>query len=99
MDDPGSRSSQPSSSDPHPATVGAARTEIETSPEAADLGVRLDEHHLPETNGRMAVCRRCGARTDNPLGLQHVPDERQLARGRAWLDGQIRDSRIARLSE
>jgi hypothetical protein len=31
------------------------------SPEAQQLGSRLDEDHAPETNGRMSVCRRCGA--------------------------------------
>jgi hypothetical protein len=31
--------------------------------EASRLGTRLDEDHIPETSGRMAVCRRCGFRT------------------------------------
>ncbi len=69
------------------------------SPEALQLGARLDEHHFPETNGRMAVCRRCGVQTDSPLGRKHVPDERQLARTIAWLDAQSRISRIDRASE
>src|ERR1035441_7100415 len=43
------------------------------------MGSRLDKHHVPETNGRMPVCRRCGARTDGPKGL-HIPDEGQLER-------------------
>ena len=64
------------------------------SSEAFQLGARLDEHHFPETNGRMAVCRRCGARTDSPMGLKHIPDERHLARAIAWLDAQARISRI-----
>ena len=68
------------------------------SPEALQLGARLDEHHLPETNGRIAVCRRCGGRTDSPLGGKHVPDERQLARIVAWLDAQSRIGRIARVN-
>ena len=57
------------------------------SPEARQLGSRLDEHHAPETNGRMSVCRRCGARTDGPKGL-HIPDEGQLERALRWLDAQ-----------
>jgi hypothetical protein len=68
------------------------------SPEALQLGARLDEHHLPETNGRIAVCRRCGGRTDSPLGRKHVPDERQLARTNAWLDAQSRISRIGQVN-
>jgi hypothetical protein len=68
------------------------------SPAALQLGARLDKHHLPETNGRIAVCRRCGGRTDSPLGRKHVPDERQLARIIAWLDAQSRINRIARVN-
>jgi hypothetical protein len=44
----------------------------------------LDQDHLPETNGRMAVCRRCGSQTDGP-GLHHLPAERQMARIQSWL--------------
>jgi hypothetical protein len=66
------------------------------SPEASSLGARLDEHHSPETNGRMAVCRRCGTQTDDPKGRQHIPDERQLARSIRWLDAQGRATRIER---
>jgi hypothetical protein len=66
------------------------------SAEASDLGSRLDEHHAPETNGRMAVCRRCGALTDSPEGTRHVPDERQIARSNDWLDRQARASLIER---
>ena len=65
------------------------------SPEAQQLGSRLDEHHAPETNGRMSVCRRCGARTDGPKGL-HIPDERQLERALQWLDAQSLSSGIDR---
>ena len=64
------------------------------SPEASSVGARLDQHHPPETNGRMAVCRRCGAQTDDPSGRQHVPDERQVVRSRNWLDAQLRISHI-----
>jgi hypothetical protein len=65
------------------------------SPEALQLGSRLDEHHAPETNGRMSVCRRCGAQTDGPKGL-HIPDERQLERALQWLDAQSLSSGIDR---
>jgi hypothetical protein len=64
------------------------------SPEATSVGARLDEHHHPETNGRMAVCRRCGTQTDDPKGHMHVPDERQVVRSGKWLDAQLRASRI-----
>ena len=63
------------------------------SPEALRMGSRLDKHHLPETNGQMSVCRRCGSRTDGPKGL-HIPDERQLERALRWLDAQSLSSGI-----
>ena len=66
------------------------------SAEASNVGSRLDEDHPPETNGRMAVCRRCGAHTDSPEGTRHMPDERQLERSNNWLDMQARASRIQR---
>ena len=65
------------------------------SPEAQQLGSRLDEHHAPETNGWMSVCRRCGAQTDGPKG-RHLPNERELERALQWLDAQSQSSRIAR---
>jgi hypothetical protein len=64
------------------------------SPEQQHVGNRLDEHHRPETNGRMAVCRRCGVITDGPAG-DHAPRERELLRTTQWLDTQARISRIA----
>ncbi len=67
------------------------------SPEASQVGARLDEHHSPETNGRMAVCRRCGAQTNGPGGRQHVPAERRLDHFNDWLDAQARRSRIDRV--
>jgi len=54
--------------------------------DAVLLGARLDEDHVPETNGWMPVCRRCGAYTDNPEGRQHVPSDQRLDRAQAWLD-------------
>ena len=64
------------------------------SHESSLVGARIDEHHLPETNGRMAVCRRCGSQTESPEGQHHTPNERQLSRLREWLDAQSRASRI-----
>jgi hypothetical protein len=66
------------------------------SPEVISVGARLDEDHSPETNGRMAVCRRCGIQTDDPQGRKHVPDERQMIRSTRWLDLQLRATRIER---
>ncbi len=66
------------------------------SPEAAQLAIRLDQDHLPETNGRMAVCRRCGSRVDSPSGHHHAPSEGQLVRSDQWLDAQARLRRIDR---
>ena len=65
------------------------------SPEALQMGSRLDKHHFPETNGWMPVCRRCGARTDGPEG-PHIPNERQLERALRWLDAQSLSSGIDR---
>jgi hypothetical protein len=63
------------------------------SSEQQQMGNRLDEHHRPETNGRMSVCRRCGVITDGPDG-DHAPRERELARTGQWLDTQARIRRI-----
>lgn len=68
------------------------------SPEAQHLGTQLDQDHLPETNGRMAVCRRCGVFTDGPAG-NHAPHERQVARTAEWLDAQLRIRRLAGASD
>jgi len=64
------------------------------STDAVALGARLDENHCPETNGRMAVCRRCGAQTESPLGRRHVPNDRRLARSEEWLEKQKRTRRV-----
>ena len=63
------------------------------------VGSQLDEHHAPETNGRMSVCRRCGAQTDNPAGLHHIPAERQLERSNEWLVAQARARHIDQVRE
>jgi hypothetical protein len=66
---------------------------------SSDVGLRLDEHHLPETNGRISVCRRCGTRTDNPSGLHHAPHESQLQRSGDWLIAQLRRQEIEAANE
>ncbi|MGD0880072.1 MAG: hypothetical protein ABSB09_00690 [Acidimicrobiales bacterium] len=64
-----------------------------------EAGTRLDEHHAPETNGRMSVCRRCGSRTDGPAGAHHTPAERQVARCGDWLIAQSKLRQIERLRD
>jgi hypothetical protein len=66
-----------------------------TSPEPSDVAAQLDQHHLPETNGRIAVCRRCGARTDSPTGLHHVVSDGRVSRSAEWLTAQSRLRDIA----
>ena len=66
------------------------------SPKAAYAGSQLDEHHAPETNGRMSVCRVCGTSTDGPAGLHHIPTERQVTRSKEWLIAQSRMKHIGR---
>jgi hypothetical protein len=60
------------------------------SAERSHVGAQLDAHHAPETNGRMSVCRRCGALTDSPAGLHHVPHTSQVDRSNQWLTAQSR---------
>lgn len=67
--------------------------------ESSHVGIQLDEHHAPETNGRMAVCRRCGGLTDGPMGLHHTLHERQVGRSTEWLNAQSRIKDIARARE
>jgi hypothetical protein len=69
------------------------------SAESSDVGLQLDEHHLPETNGRISVCRRCGARTDDPIGLRHAPQESQLHRSGDWLIAELRRREIEAANE
>lgn len=66
-----------------------------TSHEPSDVGALLDEHHHPEANGRIAVCRRCGARTDSPAGEHHVVPEDRASRSVEWLSAQSRLRHIA----
>ena len=65
----------------------------------ADLAKQLDDDHDPETNGRMAVCRRCGSRTDSPSGHNHAPLAQQLAQLGQWLDGQARLAHVERVRQ
>jgi hypothetical protein len=72
-----------------------------TSSKTLDVATQLDAHHLPETNGRIPVCRRCGARTDDVVGSHHIVSEGQAVRSSEWLDAQARlwqieQARIAR---
>jgi hypothetical protein len=69
------------------------------SAEIPFVGRRLDEHHAPETNGRMSVCRRCGGLTDGPMGLHHMPHESQITRSNNWLTAQARLQEIDRAKE
>lgn len=64
--------------------------------EASRLGSRLDENHAPETNGRMAVCRRCGLRTAAATSDLHAPIEAEEARANRWLDAQVQTRRVAK---
>ena len=68
------------------------------TPTVSDLGAQLDTDHLPETNGRMSVCRRCGMATDRPDGIHHVPRPSQLTRCSDWLlaENRRRDIDLAR---
>lgn len=66
-----------------------------TSPESLHIAAQLDQHHAPETNGRIPVCHRCGARTDGPTGTHHVLQEGRESRSREWLVAQSRLADIA----
>jgi len=73
------------------ATLGlSCERSIMASTQSTHIGTQLDEHHSPETNGRISVCRRCGAQTNDPTGLHHSPFESQLARSTNWLAAQSR---------
>ena len=64
--------------------------------ELVQLSERLDEDHLPETNGRMAICRRCGFRATSEAGEHHVLVEGQAARAQGWLGGQATANRLTK---
>ena len=72
-----------------------------TSSKSLEVAMQLDAHHLPETNGRIPVCHRCGVRTDDLAGSHHIVSEGQVARSSEWLVAQARlwqieQARIAR---
>ena len=67
--------------------------------ELAQLSQRLDEDHLPETNGRMAICRRCGFRATSEAGEHHVLIEGQGARAEGWLGGQATANRLTKAKQ
>lgn len=64
--------------------------------EAAQLGAQLDEDHAPETNSRMAVCRRCGFRTEGPSSERHAPVDVRADRASRWLGAQSQARRVAK---
>jgi hypothetical protein len=66
-----------------------------TSSKSSNRAAQLDEHHAPETNGRIPVCRRCGARTESPAGVHHVLQEGREKRSSDWLIAQSRLRDIA----
>jgi hypothetical protein len=66
-----------------------------TSSESLQVAAQLDEHHAPETNGRIPVCRKCGARTDGPEGAHHLIAEGRAVRSSEWLVAQSRLRDIA----
>jgi hypothetical protein len=66
------------------------------SSEASLLGTRLDEDHHPETNGRMAICRRCGFPTGGQASDLHAPVELQGAKASRWLGAQAHARRVAK---
>jgi len=75
----------------------AEATNIETPSVASRTGAQLDEHHAAQTNGRMAICHRCGMATDGAQG-QHAPHEKQLEKAARWLDAQALSRRIAAMT-
>ena len=83
--------------DPLGSALRRVRTEEDqmTSSECLDVAALLDEHHAPETNGRIPVCHTCGARTEGPQGGHHVLQEDRVNRSTEWLDAQTRIRAIA----
>ncbi len=72
-----------------------------TSPECLHVASQLDEHHAPETNGRIPVCHKCGGRTDGPEGAHHLIAAGRVGRSSEWLVAQSRlrdiaDSKVLR---
>lgn len=92
------------SNDPVPTSVTDDRVELtvddlasfDDTGDARRVAALLDANHVPETNGWMAVCRKCGIRTASPEGL-HAPHALQMAAAEAWLERDTLGSNIARL--
>jgi hypothetical protein len=66
-----------------------------TTTESSHVAAQLDEHHAPDTNGRIPVCHTCGGRTDGPTGEHHVVAESRMDRSSEWLVAQSRLHDIA----
>ncbi len=66
--------------------------------DAMQTGGQLDQDHPPETNGRMAICRRCGSRTD-AAGGHHAPADGQIKRIQDWLAAESKRMHIKRALE
>ena len=66
-----------------------------TSTECLHVATQLDEHHAPDTNGRIPVCHICGGRTDSPMGEHHLIAESRVGRSTEWLVAQARLQDIA----
>jgi hypothetical protein len=77
-------------------TEASVKVAIGETAETTAVGLRLDANHSPETNGWMAVCRRCGIHTNGPEG-PHAPHALQIATAESWLDHDALGSSIARL--
>ena len=63
--------------------------------DTSQISIRLDEDHVPETNGRMPICRRCGFRTEETSNRHAATDGHQAKVGQ-WLDSQALASRMAK---
>lgn len=66
-----------------------AHTAPEAEHDTSPLGRELDADHDAETNGRMSICRHCGARTAGPHG-RHDPAPRNEHKLQEWLSRQAR---------
>jgi hypothetical protein len=75
---------------------GSIKGDAMAPSDASLLSIQLDEHHTPETNGRMAVCRRCGFRTSSESNSRHAADQTHQAEAGRWLENQALVSRIAK---
>jgi hypothetical protein len=79
------------------ASVDSTGGDTVAVPLETGLTVMLDEDHAPETNGRMAVCRRCGFRTVATTGESHAPTEANRTKATQWLDGRVLANRVVEI--